>query len=136
MKTPPLTPSVLFSVLPLEGLRLRGDLPRSEVERREASSKWTERTESMSVRRGGGRSAFLASSQLGSTVLEEEGLLRPLECVPCPSRGTSSSGVKNLELCGLSLDSFHPDRLSFSSSPSRWLSFSTSSALWSSKPPL
>lgn len=134
--------SPLFSFLPLEWPFLNGDLPLSEVvsalleaECSETSSKWTERMVPMSVLRGGRESSLWASNQLGSTAAAEGGL-RSLDSVLYPSTGMSSSGVKDLEVWCLSLDPRGPDRLSFSSSSSRWLSFSTSSVLWSSKPPL
>lgn len=134
VNTPSLLLSPLLSFLLLECPFLDADLPRSAVECSETSSKWTERMVPMSVRRRGWGSSLRASSQFGSMALEE-GDLRSLDSA-YPSTGMSSSGVKDLEVWGLSLDPRGPDRLSLSSSSSRWLSFSTSSALWSSKPPL
>lgn len=101
----------------------------------EASSKWTERTVLMSVRRGGWRLLLWASSQLGSIVLAEGGL-GSQGSGSNPSTGMSSRDVKDLEALGFPPDPWEPVRLSFSSSSRRWLSFSTSSALCSSKPPL
>lgn len=133
--------SPLFSFLPLERLFLNGGRPcskfvspLSEVECSDTSSKWTERIVPISVWRGGLESVLRASSQLGSTGLAAGGL-RSLDSVLYPSTGMSSRGVKDLEVWSLSLDTRGPVKLSFSSSSSRWPSFSTSSALWSSKPP-
>lgn len=134
--------SALLSLLPWEWLFLKKVLPLSlfastlsEDERREASSKWTERMVPMSVRRGGEESLLWASNQLGSKGPAERDLVF-LDSVLYPSTGMSRRAEKELEVFLLPLDPWEPVRLSFSSSSSRWLSFSTSSALWSSKPPL
>lgn len=135
--------SALFSVLPCEWMFMKKVLPLSgfvfilsDEERREDSSKWTERIVWMSVRRGGGGESLLCvSSQLGSKGPADWDL-GSLGSGLYPSTGMSSRCEKGLVVLVLPLDPCEPVRLSFSSSSSRWLSFSTSSALCSSKPPL